>query len=121
MKTKRAISSYVLLIGVLALLATGSLLIYSVYSAVTKSTLEKIQRVDIKPLSGNLNQKVMTNIETRRHFSTEQLATVQSLDYSDKDGNYQQASTAGTLINANQSSNVATSSSNMNGVGIQGQ
>jgi hypothetical protein len=82
MRVKRAKSNYVLMVGVMALLAAGSFLLYSLYSVMTKSQITSEQRVEIKPLNGNLNQKVMDNLLLRRQFSSETLAGVKSLDYS---------------------------------------
>lgn len=116
MKVKRAVSSYVLLIGILALLATGSLLIYSVYAAMVKSTITKEQRIDIKPLAGILKPNVMSNLEARRRFTMEELAKVQSLDYSDKADNYQQASSSSIVVNKDRNLNESSGSGNINGL-----
>ena len=82
MKVKRARSNYVLMVGVTALLAAGSFLLYSLYSVMTKTQITKEQQIEIRLLNGNLNQKVLENLLKRRQFSSESLAGVRSLDYS---------------------------------------
>ena len=70
------------MVGVLALISAGSLLAYNIFSALTKSQISKEQQVDIRPLSGNLNPKVLSNLSKRRQFSRETLSGVKSIDYS---------------------------------------
>jgi hypothetical protein len=86
MKVKRARSSYVLIVGFLALLAAGSFLIYSLYSVMTKSQITSEQRVEIRPLNGNLNQRVLEDLLSRRQFNGEVLDGVRSIDYSKSKG-----------------------------------
>ncbi|EKD58007.1 MAG: hypothetical protein ACD_57C00048G0002 [uncultured bacterium] len=81
MKVKRAKSSYLLLIGIMTLLMSGSFLAYGIYSAYTKSQINSTQAEDIKPLSGSLNQEVIKNLESRRQFSVTDLSRVQSISY----------------------------------------
>lgn len=83
MKVERARSNYVLIVGVMALVAAGGFLLYSLYSVMTKTQITKEQQIETKPLNGNLNQKVMENLLKRRQFGSESLANVKSLDYSE--------------------------------------
>jgi hypothetical protein len=82
MKVKRTKSSYVLIVGLMALLAAGSFLAYTIYSALTKSQITSEQKLEIRPLGGNLNQKAIDNVLKRRGFSEEVLSGVRSIDYS---------------------------------------
>lgn len=84
MKVKRARSSYVLVVGILALLVAGSFLGYSLYSAVVKSQISARQETAIRPLVGSLNTEAIKNMELRRQFSSSELSNVESLDYSDE-------------------------------------
>lgn len=83
MKVRRAKSSYILIVGVMTLLAAGSFLFYGLYSALTKTQITKEQQAEIRPLNGNLNQKVIDNLSKRRQFSSEILAGVRSFNYSE--------------------------------------
>jgi len=81
MRQKRAISSYVLSIGVLGLLMAGSWLAYDLYGAIVKSQVTPEQEIDILPLTGNLNEDVLTNLKQRRQFSDTELQQINSINY----------------------------------------
>ena len=84
MKVKRARSSYILIVGILALLVAGSFMGYSVYSALTKSQISVQQESAIQPMVGNLNPEIIKNMEQRRQYGSQELSNVDSPDYSEE-------------------------------------
>jgi hypothetical protein len=69
MKPKKTLSAYVLIIGIMTLLAVGSLLSFQIYSALTKSQISQLQQKAIKPLDGNIREEVIKNLVGRRWFN----------------------------------------------------
>ncbi|MBU1200051.1 hypothetical protein KJ953_00775 [Patescibacteria group bacterium] len=69
MKPKKTISMYVLMVGVMTLLVVGSLVMFQIYSALTKSQITEVQQKAIKPLDGNIKNEVVTNLVGRRWFN----------------------------------------------------
>lgn len=73
MKPKKAISAHVLMIGVMTLLAVGSLVAFQIYSALTKSQISSLQEKAIKPLDGSIKEEVVQNLVGRRWFNRVEL------------------------------------------------
>lgn len=69
MKPEKSISAHVLTIGVMTLLAAGSLIAFQIYSALTKSSVSDLQEKAIKPLDGSIKEEVMENLKERRWFN----------------------------------------------------
>lgn len=69
MKPKRAGSSYLLLIGVMSLLAVGAWLSYQIYASLTKTQISDKQRTAILPLDGTIRIEVLNNLAERRKFA----------------------------------------------------
>lgn len=65
MKSKRALSSYVLLVGVMGLSIVGGVLAYQLYSASTKSQETPQQKEAIKPIDGVINQATIDQLSKR--------------------------------------------------------
>ncbi|MBU1071164.1 hypothetical protein KKG65_01995 [Patescibacteria group bacterium] len=68
-KPSKTISMYVLMVGVMTLLVVGSLVMFQIYSALTKSQITAVQQKAIKPLDGNIKNEVVTNLVGRRWFN----------------------------------------------------
>jgi len=69
MKPKKTASVYVLMVGIMTLLVVGALVVFQIYSALTKSQISKIQEKAIKPLDGIIKEKVVENLVNRRWFN----------------------------------------------------
>lgn len=81
MKIKRSNSSYLLIVGIIGLMIGGSWLVYSVFSATFKSQVEERQAKNILPLNGSLNKEVISNLKTRRVFTSDELSGIESVNY----------------------------------------
>ena len=68
MKTRRARSSYILLLGMMSLLVVGAWLAYQVYAALTASQISERQKESIVPLDGVITQEALENLAARRKF-----------------------------------------------------
>ncbi|MBI3954691.1 hypothetical protein HY333_01465 [Candidatus Collierbacteria bacterium] len=79
MKIKRAVSSYILLVGVLALIMVGGMVSYQIYASLTKSQITKEQKKDIKPLDGSIEALLVKNLEGRRRFLAVELNSLTTL------------------------------------------
>lgn len=75
MKPRRTVSGYILLIGLLTLSIVGGVVIYQIYSAVTKSQVTNKQEIQIKSIDGSLDLKIFDNLSSRESFSTVELET----------------------------------------------
>lgn len=72
-KLKKTLSAHVLTVGVMALLIIGSLVVFQVYSALTKSQVSELQQKAIKPLDGSIKKEVVENLTGRRWFNRTEL------------------------------------------------
>jgi len=75
-KIKKAPSAYVAIIGVVTLCVAGSFLLYTIYSALRKSQISPQQKLDILPLVGQLNSKVIDDLKSRRRFEKSELENI---------------------------------------------
>lgn len=78
MKTKRAVSSYVLLAGLAGLAIVAGIFIFQVYLSRTRSQLTSEQTGLIKPIDGTIDEKVIENLNSRKVYadlSLEQLSS----------------------------------------------
>lgn len=66
MKPKRALSSYILLVGILALSIVGGVIAYQIFSALTKSQVSTEQDILIKPLDGAIDPKIVEELKQRK-------------------------------------------------------
>jgi len=57
------------MVGVMTLLAVGSLVAFQVYFALTKSSISDLQEKAIKPLDGSIKEGVVENLQGRRWFN----------------------------------------------------
>ena len=81
MKTKRARSSYILLLGMMSLLVVGAWLAYQIYAALTASQISEKQKGSIVPLDGVITQEALENLVGRRKFrETDFAALVFNID-----------------------------------------
>ena len=74
MKPKRTLSGYVLLVGIMGLSIVGGVLAFQVYSAATKTQVTTEQSTLIKPLDGQIDPKVLSDLQKRRVFTDNQLS-----------------------------------------------
>lgn len=68
-KPKRALSSYILMAGFLALLIVGGFFGYSIYAALTRSQITPRQQLGIAPIDGVITKEAIDNLELRRRFT----------------------------------------------------
>jgi hypothetical protein len=73
MKPKKTISANILTVGLVTLLMIGSLVIFQVYSALTKSQISDVQQKFIKPLDGIIKEETVENLVNRRWFNRSEL------------------------------------------------
>lgn len=76
MKPKKTRSSYVLLIGIMSLLAVGSWLAYQIYGSLTKSQITSRQQVAITPLDGSFTKVDLDNLAIRRKFTAADFSAI---------------------------------------------
>lgn len=74
MKPKRTLSGYALLVGVLSLSVVGGALIYGIYSSLVKTQITPQQQALIKPLDGEIDTKVLDELQQRRQFTQAELS-----------------------------------------------
>jgi cytoskeletal protein RodZ len=75
MKTRKTLSVYVLLVGVMGLLIVGGVVVFQVFSEATKSQLTKEQKDAVKPLDGQIDSTIILNLSKRDIYSTDELTT----------------------------------------------
>ena len=73
MKPKKTISANVLTVGIITLLMVGSLVIFQIYSALTRSQVSSLQEKAIKPLDGSIKEEVIQDLINRRWFNRGEL------------------------------------------------
>lgn len=76
MKPKKTFSVYVLLVGVMALLIVGGVLVFQVFIEATQSQLTPEQKAAVKPLDGKIDDKVVENLSQRITFTADDLKQV---------------------------------------------
>lgn len=69
MKTKRSVSSYVLLTGLTGLAIVAGIFVFQIFVSATKSQLTTEQMTLIKPIDGSIDEKVIEELRKRRVFS----------------------------------------------------
>lgn len=76
MKPRKALSIYVLLVGVMGLSIVGGILAFQVFSASVKSQLTTAQRDAVKPIDGSISQTVISNLEKRTAITEAELGAL---------------------------------------------
>lgn len=76
MKPKRAVSAYVLLIGIMGLSIVGGIIAFQIFVSVTKSQLTAEQNILIKPIDGSIDTEIINGLRNRRKFSESELNTI---------------------------------------------
>lgn len=74
LKPKRTRSYYFLLTGVLGLIIVASFIAYQLYSAFTRTQISERQQLNITPLPGAIEPKVIDNLSSRRKFVQEEFS-----------------------------------------------
>lgn len=69
LKPRRALSSYVLLAGVMALVIVGSLVAFQVVSGLTRSQVSTRQKMNLTPLDGSIETEAVNNLSSRRKIN----------------------------------------------------
>lgn len=75
-KKKKNHSKSVLIIGLLTLLTVGSWVIFDVYRALVKTTVPHVVQQQIQPLDSKLDPDVMTDLQSRKSFTDQELNSV---------------------------------------------
>ncbi len=72
LKPKRTRSYYFLLAGVLGLIIVASFIAYQLYSAFTRTQVTERQQLNITPLPGIIEPKVIDDLTSRQPFTQEE-------------------------------------------------
>lgn len=73
MKPRKGLSVYVLLVGVLGLLVVAGIFGFQIIDEATKSQISVNQRDLVKPIDGIIEQRAITNLQSRKIISKDEI------------------------------------------------